>query len=354
MAGSVDDLTVERLRALAALQAPSGSRVLSLYLDLSPSEFATGEARATEIESVLDEAERRTREADGSMTHEGRMALRRDVDRAREWFDRSFSAKGAHGLALFACSSADVFETLRLPCPAPRRVEVGEAPLLSPLAALGPPTSWAVLLVNRRHGRLFVGTRFALAEAGDIYDWVPGRAREGGLSEDRYQRSVDEDAKHHFSHVADGMLQRLKQQPFDRLLVAAPDPEYSEVIERMHPYVRERCAGRVDVDVESASAEQVLEAATPAMRADADRHAASALERLRAGIGRGDGAVHGEAAVHDALEQQRVEVLLYDDRADGAIEAAVRAAVLQAAEVVNVGDADDLAPLGHIAAVLRF
>jgi peptide chain release factor subunit 1 len=354
MAGSVDEVTTDRLRNLAALQAPEGARVLSLYLDLSPSEFATGEARATEIESVLDEAERRAREVDGALSHEGRTALRRDVDRAREWFDRSFSAKGVHGLALFACSPAEVFETLRLPCPAPRRVEVGEAPLLSPLASLGPPTSWAVLLVNRRHGRLFVGTRFALAEVGDVYDWVPGRAREGGLSEERYQRSVDEDAKHHFAHVADGMLQRHKQQPFDRLLVAAPEPEYSEVIERLHPYVRERCAGRVDLDVESATAEQVLEASAPAMRADADRHARAVLERLRAGIGRGDGAVHGDKAVRDALQQQRVEVLLYDDRADGPIEDAVRAAVLQAAEVMNVGDADDLAPLGHIAAVLRF
>jgi peptide chain release factor subunit 1 len=354
MAGSVDEVTTERLRNLAALRAPEGARMLSVYLDLSPNQFATGEARATEIESVLDEADRRAREAHGPLSHEGRTALRRDVDRTREWFDRSFSAKGLHGLALFACSPADVFETLRLPCPAGRRVEVGEAPLLSPLASLGPPTSWAVLLVNRRHGRLFVGTRFALAEVGDVYDWVPGRAREGGLSEDRYQRSVDEDAKHHFSHVADGMLQRHKQQPFDRLLVAAPDPEYSEVIERLHPYVRERCTGRVDVDVESTSAEKVLEAAAPVMREDADRHTRAVLERLRAGIGRGDGAVHGDEAVRDALEQQRVAILVYDDRADGPIEDAVRAAVLQAAEVVNLHDADDLAPLGHIAAVLRF
>src|SRR6185503_16398034 len=124
------------------------------------------------------------------------------------------------------------------------------------------------------------------------------------------------------------MLLRLKQRPFDRLLVASPDPEYGEVVERLHPYVKERCAGRVDVEVATANAEQVLEAAEPAVR--------------------------GEDAVREALEQQRVEALVYDARVDGSVDEAVRAALLQSAEVINVGDATDLAPLGHIAAVLRF
>jgi peptide subunit release factor 1 (eRF1) len=353
MAGAVDDVTPERLRELAGARAPDGTRVLSLYLDLNPSEFATGEARATEITSVLDEADRRARETT-DLPHEGKVALRADVDRARAFFAEDFSAKGTHGLALFACAPAGLFSVLRLPSAAPRRVDIAEAPQIEPLAAIGPPAKWCVLLVNRRHGRVFAGTRWELEEAGDIYDWVPGRAREGGLSEDRYQRSVDEDAKHHFTHVSEAMLERLKQQPFDRLLLAAPEPEYTEVLERLHPYVRERSAGRIDVDVENANAEQVLEAARPVMEADSARRANEQLERLRARIGRGDGAVHGDDAVRDALEQQRVEVLIYDNQADGAIEDAVRAAVLQSADVINVRDADDLAPLGHIAAVLRF
>ena len=358
MAGQVDEITSERLRALAAVRAPLGHRVLTVYFDLDPSRFGTGEARRTEISSVIDEAERKARGADDSLPHDGRIKLRADVDRVRDWFERDFSAKGTQGLALFACSPADLFEALRLPCPSPRLVAVDDAPLITPLAEVGPPTRWAVLLVDRRHGRLFAGTQWELDEVGDVYDRESGRTRagvrEGGLSEDRYQRSVEEDAKHHFHQVSEAMLVRLKQRPFDRLLVASPDPEYAEVVERLHPYVKERCAGRVDVEVATANAEQVLEAAEPAMRADAERHAAEVLERVRAGIGRGDRAVHGEDAVHEALEQQRVEALVYDARVDGSVDEAVRAALLQSAEVINVGDATDLAPLGHIAAVLRF
>jgi peptide chain release factor subunit 1 len=353
MAGSLDDITAEGLRTLAGLRAPDGAKVLSLYLNLDPREFPTPEARSSEITSLLDEADRAAREPEGT-DHAGKMALRADVAKAREWFDTSFSAKGAHGLALFACGAADQFTVLRLPCAAPRRVEVGDAPAIEPLAAIGPATRWVVLLANRRHGRLFEGTRWDLDEAGDVYDWVPGRAREGGLSEDRFQRSVDDDALHHFEHVSEAMLERLRRRPFDRLLVAAPEPEYGEVVGRLHPYVKERCAGRVDVDVESSNAEAVLEAARAPMEADAAKQRAALLERLRARIGRGEGAVHGEDAVREALEMARVEVLLYDNQADGTLEEAVRAALLQSSAVVNVRDADDLGPLGHIAAILRF
>jgi peptide chain release factor subunit 1 len=352
--GLADDVTHERLRALAAARAPDTARVLSVYLNLDPSQFATPDARATEIDSLLDEADRRAREGDGALDHAGKVGLRGDVGRMREFFEREFSAKGVHGMALFACGAIDLFEALRLPCPVPHRVAIAVAPVIEPLATVGPPTRWCVLLVNKRHGRALAGTRYELEQTGDVYDWVPGRAREGGLSEPRYERSVDEAAKHHFEHVAAAMLQMLKRRPFDRLLVGAPEPEYSEVVDRLHPYVRDKLAGRVEVDVEHATSEQVLAAAAEPMAHEAERRAAAALDRLRAGIGRGNGAVHGDDAVRDALEQQRVEVLLYDDRADGAIEDAVRAAVLQSAEVVNLGDAEDLAPLGHIAAVLRF
>src|SRR5262249_26844512 len=119
MAGQVDEITVERLRELAAARAPDGARAVTIYFDLDPSRFGTTSERETEIESVLDEAERLGRAAEADLPHEGKMALRADIDRLRAWFDRDFSAKGTHGLALFACGPADLFQALRLPCPAP-------------------------------------------------------------------------------------------------------------------------------------------------------------------------------------------------------------------------------------------
>src|SRR3712207_6961147 len=42
-----------------------------------------------------------------------------------------------------------------------------------------------------------------------------------------------------------------------RLLVGAPEDLHSDVEAKLHPYLRERLAGRVEVDVENSSADDV-------------------------------------------------------------------------------------------------
>src|SRR3954471_21389415 len=97
----VNDVDPVRLRRLAAFK-PSGSRVLSIYLDLDPTEFATGEGRSSEITSALDAAARMIDEA--GLDHDARVAARADVERVRETLDEDgLDAKGAQALALFAC-----------------------------------------------------------------------------------------------------------------------------------------------------------------------------------------------------------------------------------------------------------
>src|SRR6266516_1056036 len=97
----MNDLDHARLRRLAALR-PDAARVLSIYVDLDPAQFGTQPARASQIGSLLDEADRRARETE--LNHAARVALRADGERVRELLrGNGFSAKGAHGLAIFAC-----------------------------------------------------------------------------------------------------------------------------------------------------------------------------------------------------------------------------------------------------------
>src|SRR5215204_7286510 len=57
-----NDLTPEKLRELADLE-PGNARVLSLFLNLAPTEFAMPAARGAEVRSLLDQAERLVKEA---------------------------------------------------------------------------------------------------------------------------------------------------------------------------------------------------------------------------------------------------------------------------------------------------
>ena len=110
--------TKQRLRELATLR-PEGHKVLSVYLNLDPSEFPTQRDRKIEFESLLDVAERALR--DDGLPHAAEGELRRDVERIRAWFDDEFDASGARGVAVFASSGADLFEVHRLSRPDPQR-----------------------------------------------------------------------------------------------------------------------------------------------------------------------------------------------------------------------------------------
>ena len=90
----------DQLRSLTELRLDRPV-VLSLYLNLDPSQFGTPPARKTSVRSLLDEAERRFREPNG-LSHDDKTALRASLRRASEFLENDLPSDGAHALALFA------------------------------------------------------------------------------------------------------------------------------------------------------------------------------------------------------------------------------------------------------------
>src|SRR5438477_36212 len=158
-----NDLNKEKLRRLAQLRPDDGACVLSLFLNLDPSEFATPPARETEIRSLTDQAERALRETD-DLSHDAKQGLKQDIARAREYLSGA-DFSGAHGMALFLCGPANLLETMKLPRPIQSRAVIDDSPFVEPLADMGRRDSWAVLLVNRQVARMLRGTKEVLEEA---------------------------------------------------------------------------------------------------------------------------------------------------------------------------------------------
>lgn len=373
------DLDHERLRALAGTR-PERGRVLSLHLNLDPSEFSTPPARRTAVTSLLDEAAREI--AAAGADHETATQLREDLERARAVLEDDPPTQGAHGLALFLCAPAGLFEVVRLPRPVPSCAGIGPAPQVERLAELLDDTAWAVLVVNRRRARFLRGSRDALSEVAEFEDDVHGQHRQGGLSEPRYERSIEDDVDGHLKRAAEAAFAQFKRRRFDALLLAAPEELTGRLEEALHPYLRERLAGRLHVDVDGATPDDVLGAAREAMEAHRRQRAEAALGRLRQGLGAGGRATAGWDDVLGALNEKRVEALLLADgdepgvrcptcgwlgtgaescpldgtpleRHEDIAEPAVEAALGQSAEIVRVAD-EDLAGLGGVGAVLRF
>jgi peptide subunit release factor 1 (eRF1) len=351
---AANTITRGRLRRLAELR-PEHGLVLSVFFNLDPSEFATPAARSTEINSVVTAAAKKVDEAE-NLDHDARAALRADVNRVREVLSGSdLASNGTHGLAIFACGPADVLEVLRLPHPIESRAVVDDHACVEPLLRKGTEERWCVLLVNRKTARIFLGTVDGLEEVDHIEGDTHRQHDQGGWSQARYQRSVEQEKLNHVGHALDTLFARFKRRPFDHLVVGAPEELVGEVEGRLHPYLQRKLAGRIGIDVENSSAGDVRQAAGEVVERHAAQVEREALDRMQQGIGRGDRGVSRPEAVMDALEQGRVEILLLAEDFDAPeLDQAVEKAITQSAQVLVIRHHDDLAMHGGIGAVLRF
>jgi peptide subunit release factor 1 (eRF1) len=305
-----NEVTTERLRRLAETNPGHGGKVLSVYVDLDPSEFATGPARATAITSVLDEAERELRSADG-LEHAAREGLRSGLERARQFLEQDFDASGAHGVALFCDSGEDLFEALKLPVGVGHRAVIDDSPYVEPLAGLDADARFLVVLCNRRVGRLLLGSSRGLREVARVESDVHGQHRQGGLSQPRYERSNDNEAMHHVRRVADLAGRRFGRRALDGVLLGAPQEMVGRLKDELPNALSARVIGRVEVDVDASSPEDVLASAREVIERVHREREDEALARLHEGLS--GGPRPAAARITDvlvALNQRRVETLV--------------------------------------------
>jgi peptide chain release factor subunit 1 len=378
----LNEVTTDRLRRLASTR-PANGKVLSVFLNLDPSEFATPPARDSEVRSLLDRAGRLVRE-DRGLAHAERAALEEDLGRVEEFLRGGLDAKGAHALAVFASTPAGLFEALKLPRPIAHEPVVADTPQVGPLAALGADGRWCVVLVNRRQARLLCGDRDGMTEVALLQDEVYAEHDLGGVSQPRYERIIEQEVDHHLKRTAEIVFERLKDDLPAGLLIGAPQELTGDVEAALHPYLRERVAGRLDLDVQTATPDEVAAAAATRIDAAARARDDAALRRLQEALSIGGPGAAGLAAVLEALVQQRVETLLLErnlhapgvrcpacgwlgergdvcpadgtatEPVDDVVECAVGRALEQDADVRVLVDRPELGPHGGIAAILRF
>jgi peptide subunit release factor 1 (eRF1) len=372
-----EPITQARLRALAEVR-PENGRVLSVFLNLDPAEFATPPARSSAITSVMTAAAHKVDSKEG-LSHDERVALKADVERVREVLAGSeLTSNGTRGVAVFACGPAGLLEVVRLRRPVQSKVVLDRTAYVEPLVFQGTDEQWLVVLTNRRAARIFVGPGDALDETDRIVDDVHSKHDQGGWSQLNYQRSIEKDVSDHLGRAAELAFEIYKTRSLDRVLVGAPEELLPEFKGKLHPYLRERIEGKIVVDVENASLDDVRAEALKAVEAHARKCEREALDRLVEAVGRGGRGAAGIAQVLDALNQARVETLLIAENfraggrrdfeaglllpedadagepVDDIVEPAIEKALEQSASPVVVRYHDDLQPLGGIGAVLRF
>lgn len=348
------EVSQQELRHLAQMGGPR-HRVLSVYLTVDPPHSSGPHLRHIELGARLSEAERRLlQEAAGRKRTEE--ALDSCLGRVRQELENAplpdhtvqavaIFCENAHQIRAYSLRRSQEFDVA---------AAFRDRATVEPLVEALPGPRWAVALVSRKHGRVFAGTEVALAEVSDVDDEVHRWHSQGGWSQARFQRGMKKEAKDHVGRVCERVFALHRSRPIDRLAVGGPTEIWSLVDTELHPYLRERLAGHVEIDVEHSSAEQVLEQVATLMAEERAQREREAIGQVMEGLGTGNKSVAGPDEVRAALDDRRVATLLVSKGSrEDRLERAVEDALAQSAEIVVV-ESEALDSLGEIAALLRY
>jgi len=302
----------DQLRDLAGFRARKGCAI-SMFLDLDPSSAATAAELSTKINSLLDVAEKREAAQRDRLTHEEREGLKADFERIRTFFDSDFSRDGARGFALFCAGLEGVWRTLPLPEPVRDSVGVGPTFSLAPLAPLVGRDGAIVAVVGRERGELFRLRAGRLEEVVDRTEEEPGRHDQGGWSQARYQRHIENLVFKHLRGVAEE-LDVLERRTGADVVVVSSEETRAEFARLLSKEVEKAIVGWTQAEAHAGPPE-LLVAAKPVLEEARARREREKLERWREEAGRGGRAAAGWSETLESASDGRVETLLFQEDA---------------------------------------
>jgi len=184
----------EQMEQLAAFE-PSPYPVVSLYLNTQPNE------RGRDQHHAFVRKELKARAATYPARSSDREMLERDLERIASFLESKIEPS-ANGVAIFACDAANLFETVQLDVPiVEHSLYVGDQPHLYPLARLlSQYPRYAAVLADTNRTRIVVIAEGAVARDTAIEGVKTRRTSQGGWSQARYQRHIE---NYHLQHIKD-------------------------------------------------------------------------------------------------------------------------------------------------------
>ena len=380
MASSV---TWDTLRQLAGFRASKGCAI-SLYLDLDPSDSPTAGDAATRVNSLVDQGSKSEGANRNEQTHEQRVGLREDFERIRHFFSEEFDRDGAHGFALFCGGLDNLWQVLPLSEPVPDEVKVGRELYLAPLVPLvGRGEGAVVAVVGREEGRLYRLRAGRPEEIANLFEEQPGQHDQGGWSQARYQRHIEELAKSHLKTVAEELERQLRQLHSPPVVIVCPEELKSEFGELLAGDARKAVIGWTTAKAH-ASPTDLYDVSRPVLETWREQREKELVERWKEEAGRNGRAASGWEQTLEAASDGRVECLVFQegvehpacqcpacgrvsvqggrcpldgtemDKRDEGLDLAVHQVLAHGGQVLALRHRPDLEPVGGIGALLRY
>ena len=293
----------DQLDRLAAFE-PAPFPVVSLYLNTQPG--STGKDQFQTFVRKEFSARSRTYPAKSAE----RQSLDEDFDRISRYLESDLEPS-ANGVAVFACSAAELFEAVQLTAPIEdHSLYIGDRPHLYPLArveSLYP--RYAVVLADTNSARILVVATGAVVGDREIKGTKTRRTTQGGWSQARFQRHIENFHLQHAKEVVDALDRIVQRENIENILLVGDEVITPLLREQMPKHLAERLVEDVRLD-KDASLDQIVSTSLDAMKRAQEQTERDKVEEAVGGYRSGGLGVVGPEATLDALVKGQVDELL--------------------------------------------
>jgi peptide chain release factor subunit 1 len=297
----------EELRTLAKFTAES-LPVISVYLNTQGRDQHQRARTMTFFEQHLHQA--RALEPE---TTAARQSLTRDLERLTQWGQQHLHSTGAGtmpGVALFACAAADLWVEFPSPLPFEDEFTIADRPMLRQLTHLDENYTNALLvMIDSRTARIYEVVLGGFLAEMDFASEVPGRHKQGGWAQARYQRHVQEHIDRHYKEVAAYVASYMETHPHAQLILSGQ----SEVVAGFRHWLPAPLQAQVMETVSLAMHDdrhRILEVAQDVLQRHEREEELATVQLLVQRAGHGGLAVLGLQATIEAVNTARVHKLV--------------------------------------------
>ncbi len=233
------------LRKLANMESAERAFV-SCYL-CPPDERDWLARRAKAIEHVFDDAP-------DDLEH-----FQAGMQMVQTWLDGKKTDQPA--IAVFACWALDFVEGYALPVEVERRLRLGPAPLIRPIAEIADEHEDLVLVTaDNDAAEIHLVSLAMLQEEGAIKGDVKNRVKKGGWSQKRYQRRRQNELLHYAKEVVNDLSAMCAERGYTRLVLLGSLEARGAILEQLPEQLRDVLVADDGADLSADEASLIAEA----------------------------------------------------------------------------------------------
>jgi peptide subunit release factor 1 (eRF1) len=296
---------VEQLLVKLADFEPTSLPVLSIYLNLQSDQHG----RTPDVQPYLDREFKSLARTWPAGTPE-RESFDRDEERIRAFVAGDLE-NAANGLAIFACSGKNFFETIQLAAPVrEHRIYVYNQPHLYQLALIDDENPrYAAVFTDANRARIFVFGLGKKLDDDQVKNKTMHRVKVGGWSQARYQRRVENAQAQHAKEVAEHLVEIVREDRISQIVMAGDSETVPVLMEHLSQEIRRMVVEGPKI-ANHASEQEIFSATIDTINEESARTETEKVNQLLEAYRARGLAVVGPEATLEALANGQVDELL--------------------------------------------